>query len=172
MTGRFRGYRVAFLKVGEAERACQKLIEAGLAPQQITMTVRDETEYSSGARSGMEEARLNRWLVVGEAVGLVLGVALGIAMLLSGGSPPSPQRLPLLVGLLILATWALCGSLMGAMLGSLCCEALLGDKERHPNFALEVLVPVELEAHALRVLKQAKGLEGLEPSDLRRKEGD
>lgn len=164
MTGRLRGYRAAFLKVGEAERACQKLLEAGLAPQQITLMVRDEMQSLTGGRSGVEEARLNRWLVVGEALGLVAGVFLGISMLLSGGPPASPQRIPLFVSLLILATWALCGSLMGAMLGALCCEALMGEKEKHPNFKLEVRVPIDLEARALRILQQAKSLEGFEPN--------
>lgn len=162
MTGRFRGYRAAFLKVSDAERACQKLIEAGLAPQEMTLRVRDEMQSLTGIRSMEEETRLNRWLVVGEALGLVAGVFLGIAMLVSGGSPESLQTLPLLVSLLILATWALCGSLLGAMLGALLCEALMGESERHPNFDLEVRVPRELEVSALLILKHAKTLEGID----------
>ena len=153
------GYRAAYRRIGDIERTYQQLLAIGLAPEHLNLKVRDEEQEEPPA----EVRRANRWFSLGEAIGMIVGLLLGVGLLMPSKGASSLEHIPLFIALLVLGTWALCGALLGAMLGALGSEVFAPNREGSLDFELEVRPPLALNSQVLAILSQAPILERLEP---------
>lgn len=152
MTLRHQVLSAEFSRISELERAYHRLQDIGIPKQLLKLHVHDEI----ARREEREPGGLNRWLTMGECLGLMLGFVAGMGMFRPPGTPSSLSTMPIAWSLLILAAWAACGAMLGAMLGAICREAFVHESEGPAPFELEVRVPAELQAQALRILKHAR----------------